>query len=113
MAAAVAAVAPATVCACPQAPPPLPPEPPFVVAPPRADGLAPLETCDDGKPVPADCRVACEAMAKVGCPESNDAGRSCGCVCEAAEKNGSPLPTLCVANQSTIEGMRGCGIRCR
>ena len=84
------------------------PEPPYVIFPPDDAGQdAELE-------VPADCRLACENLAKMGCPESHPAGRSCGSVCAAAEREGIDLPTLCIANASTPDQARACGqIKCK
>jgi hypothetical protein len=56
----------------------------------------------------------CEALAKIGCQEAHpEGGLSCGCACQVAQANGSPVPTYCVANQATVDGMRSCGVRCR
>jgi hypothetical protein len=56
------------------------------------------------------CRVACESLAKIGCPESSPAGRSCGSVCTAMSRSGaSAIDLLCVANASTADQVRGCG----
>lgn len=100
-------------CACPTSPP-YPPEPPVVVFPPYDAGpLPPLETCSDGSSVPADCRLACESLAKLGCPESAPAGRTCGCVCAFAEDAGLPLNAWCIAAASTPDQIRACGtVRC-
>lgn len=59
--------------------------------------------------VSADCRVACENLAKMGCPESVPAGRSCGSVCTTAQARGIDLRTICVANASTPDQVRACG----
>ncbi len=100
-------------CGCPAKT--LPPEPPITIFPPYADAspLPPLETCADGSPVPADCRLACESLAKVGCPEAAPAGRSCGCVCAAAEDAGLPMNAFCIAAASTPDQIRSCKtVRC-
>lgn len=63
--------------------------------------------------IPADCRLACESLAKVGCPESHPAGRSCASVCAAAQAGGRDLKPWCIANASTPDQMRACGtVRC-
>src|SRR5579863_1391214 len=86
--------------ACPMTPP-LPPEPDYVVFPLDAEAAAqdPL------------CRLACESMAKIGCPEAAtlDGGRSCPDVCTAAMSEGEGLPTICLANASTADQVRACG----
>lgn len=114
LAASVASLIPLTLCACPPKPP-LPPEPDVVIFPPYDSGEAAAtqpERCSDGSTVPVDCRLACESLAKIGCPESVPAGRSCGCVCAAAEASSVPMKTLCVANASTPDQMRACNVRC-
>ena len=86
--------------ACPATcPPPYPPEP---------------EVATFESKILADCRLACESMAKVGCPESAPSGdRSCGEVCTTAVANHFPMPTICVAAASTKDQIRACGVRCR
>lgn len=87
----------------------LPPEPPYVVFPPYQDASVDAEL--DVDPL---CRVACENLAKMGCPESAPAGRTCGSVCTAAELNGLDLPLVCISNASTPDQVRACGmIRCQ
>ncbi len=65
--------------------------------------------------IPADCRLACESMAKVGCPESAPEGRSCSSVCAAVVKSGvRDLNLWCIANASTPDQIRGCGtVKCK
>lgn len=59
-------------------------------------------------------RLACENLAKIGCPESAPAGKTCAEVFELAEKLGNPLNAVCVANASTPSQVRACGsVRCR
>ncbi len=58
--------------------------------------------------IPADCRVACESLAKLGCPESAPSGRSCGSVCAYASANGFDMNLLCIANSSTADQVRAC-----
>ena len=78
----------------------LPPEPDYVVYPPE----------DAGDPL---CRLACENMARIPCPESAPAGKTCRQVCEDAERGGNPLNLVCLANASTREQVRACGtVRC-
>lgn len=102
-----AACIPLALCACPST---LPPEPPYVVFPPYdaapAEGSA--ATC---APDPI-CRVACENLAKMGCPEAEPAGMTCECVCTAAKANGLRLDPICAANASTPDQARACGVRC-
>lgn len=106
---AVAAWAVALVLSCSSCKEQLPPEPPYVVFPPYQDASVDAEL-----EVPADCRLACESLAKMGCPESAPAGRTCGSVCAAAEREGIDLPTICIANASTPDQARACGmIRCK
>jgi hypothetical protein len=79
----------------------LPPEPAIVVFPPYDGGDA---------EVPHDkiCELACENLAKMGCPESVPAGRSCASLCSQAEHDGFDLRPLCVANARTPDEVRGC-----
>lgn len=89
--------------------PSYPPEPHVVIFPPYADA----GTVDAELEVPADCRVACESLARVGCPESAPKGRTCGSVCAAAVKEGIKLPLICIAASSTPDQIRACGkVRC-
>lgn len=92
---------------CPM-PPPLPPEPPYVITD--------CDACLDAKPQDADgdlCNLACENLAKMGCPESAPAGRSCADMCRTAIEYGFPLDPVCVANASTPDQARSCGtVRC-
>ncbi len=74
----------------------------ITITPPHPD--AP----DGSANVPADCRLACESMAKVGCPESAPAGGSCGSVCAAASSNGFDLRSMCIAAASTPDQIRAC-----
>jgi hypothetical protein len=91
----------------------LPPEPDYVVFPPW-QGDAGDAGFDAELDVPADCRLACESMAKVGCPESTPAGRTCGSVCAAAERAGFGLKPFCIAAASTPDQIRACGtVECR
>lgn len=96
------AIIPFVISACP---PPRPPENyDITVFPPYGDaGDAELD-------VPADCRVACENLAKMGCPESAPAGRTCGSVCAAAQAAGIDLNPICVASVSSPVELRArCG----
>lgn len=87
----------------------LPPEPPYVIFPPYQDASVDAELEID--PL---CRLACESLARAGCPESAPAGRTCGSVCTAAEKEGIDLPTICIAAASTPDQIRACGmVRCQ
>lgn len=83
--------------------PSLPPEPPYVVYPPFDGGVIDAEV-----EVSATCRLYCESLAKIGCPEAGRFGRSCGSMCTVAESNGMDLRTLCVANASTGDQVRSC-----
>lgn len=100
----VALSACASMCACP--PPPLPPEPGYVVYPP--EDSAPASSRD---PL---CRLACENMAKMGCPESAtlDGGLDCPTVCEHALDAGVPLPLAKLAAAGTPDQLRELGVRC-
>lgn len=91
------AAASAALWSCPK--PVLPPEPPYVVFPPYEDAGSP----------DALCRLACENLAKIGCPESAPAPKPCADVCTDAERAGNPLNTICVANASTPDQVRACG----
>jgi hypothetical protein len=62
----------------------------------------------DAGEVSADCRLSCESMAKVGCPESAPAGGTCGSVCMAATSNGFDLKSMCIAAASTPDQIRAC-----
>lgn len=86
----------------------LPPEPPFVF---YRDGGAPP---DDAAVDPPDCVAACANMKRLGCPEAEPAGRTCGGVCAAALKTKRiDLHLFCVANAQTIEDVRECRtVRC-
>ena len=85
--------------------PKLPPEPPYVVFP--ADDAGTMSVSS------ADCRLACESLARVGCPEAAPAnGQSCTQVCANAELLGFPLNTLAIANASNPDQMRAAGVRC-
>lgn len=93
---------------CPSTNPP--PEPSYVVFPPyQEDAAPPSDTACTPSPL---CRTACEALARVGCPESAPAGQSCSCVCALAEAQGIDLNLVCVSNASTVEQVRACGPRC-
>jgi hypothetical protein len=106
---AVAAWAIALCLSCSSCKETLPPEPPYVVFPPYQDASVDAEL--DVDPL---CRLACESLAKMGCPESAPAGRTCGSVCTAAEQQGIDLPTICIANASTPDQVRACGmVRCQ
>jgi hypothetical protein len=96
------------VVGCTACPKTLPPEPPYVTFPPYEDA----GVDGDSQAVSADCRVACESLARVGCPESAPGGATCGVVCTRAAAEGIPLNTVCVAAASTPDGIRACGVRC-
>ena len=94
--------------------PSYPPEPDVVIYPPYQDGG--MDANVEIVQIPADCRLACESLAKLGCPESATppGGRSCGSVCAAALEQGIDLPTICIANASTVDQVRACGmIKCK
>lgn len=87
----------------------LPPEPDYVIFPPYQDASVDAEL-----EVDALCRVACESLAKVGCPESAPAGRTCGSVCTAAMNAGIDLNAICIAAASTPDQIRACGtVECK
>lgn len=100
--AAFLAFLPASTCK-----PPIPPEPDVVIFPPFSpDGGADAEVLD----VDPLCRVACENLARLGCPESAPAGRSCGSVCTSVVRAGvADLNLACVASASTPDQVRACG----
>lgn len=101
---------PMAICACLPVPA-YPPEPEVVVYPPYDSGTDSEPGCDLS--VPVDCRLACESLAKIGCPESAPSGdRSCGCVCVHAQAARIPMKTICVANASTPDQARACNVRC-
>lgn len=88
----------------------IPPEPDIVIYPPYQDASVDAEFTI----IPADCRLACESLARVGCPESAPAGRTCGSVCAAALYEGIDLPTICIAAASTPDQIRACGmVKCK
>jgi hypothetical protein len=88
------------LAACPREP--MPPEPDYVVFPPYDAGI------DAEVEVLADCRVACENLAKLGCPESAPAGRTCGSVCSTSTRLGFDLRLPCVASAGTPDHVRAC-----
>lgn len=92
------------VAACPKRG--LPPEPDVVVFPPW-DAQVGVD-----REVPPDplCRVMCENLAKIPCPESawEPGGRSCTSACTIAGQQGADLRPVCVANAATPDQVRGC-----
>lgn len=66
----------------------------------------------DTSHVPADCSVACDSLAHLGCPEAlpNASGLTCEEVCRKA---GPMLDVACVAASSSIEQVRTCHVRCQ
>ncbi len=90
--------------------PGLPDDGPFVVYPPYDGGFVDAEV-----DVLADCRVACENLARLACPESAPAGRTCGSVCTIASQTGYEPRTACLATAGTPDDVRACckrGERC-
>lgn len=85
----------------------MPPEPPSVIFPPYDGGLG-SGGADAEVRVDPLCAVACENLAKIGCPESVPAGRSCGSTCTMASANGFDLRLYCLATASLPEHVRGC-----
>lgn len=83
--------------------------------PPQPPDYGIVETVHEaGVEVTHLCRLACESLAKIGCPESMPAGKPCEEVCSAAEKLGMDMNTVCIANASTADHARACKtVECR
>lgn len=63
----------------------------------------------------ATCEQSCGVLAAHGCPEAATTrkGTTCVAMCERVMASGyATLPVECIAGQTSVSGVRSCGVRC-